>query len=235
MYLPPLQPLVNRSDNYLSGDVIVHPSAAIAPGVILQAAPNSRIEIGEGVCLGMGVIINAYQGTIAIENGAVLGSGVLVIGEVTIGEGSCIGATTTIFNASVKAREVIAAGSLIGDTSRQIDTELDGEEINGDSPKESNSQTPVADRKLEFKIASEAAENSETITAEEEIEESEIVVEEPSLSSSEKDSSDDNNQQDEAGEKSESAAIFGKLYVNQLLVTLFPQGQNFNSSPPEQK
>jgi len=76
MQVPLLQPLVNRSDNYFSGNAIVHPSAAIGPGVILQAAPDSRIVIGEGVCIGSGAIINAYQGTIEVENGAVLGSGV---------------------------------------------------------------------------------------------------------------------------------------------------------------
>ncbi len=231
MYLPPLQPLVNRSDNFLSGDVIIHPSAAIAPGVILQADRESRIVIGEGVCIGMGVILNAYQGTIEIKNGAVLGSGVLVIGKGTVGESACIGAATTILNTSIKAKEVIAAGSLIGDTSRQINAELDGEENNGDSQSKSASEIPFAGSKIDPQTE---VESSPTVSEENEIEEPEIIPKEPELSNSENITIEDNSEQDEVREKRENPAIFGKLYVNQLLVTLFPQGQNLNSSPPEQ-
>ena len=65
MYLQPLQPVSNK-DVYISGDVTIDPSAALAPGVILQAAPNSRIIIGAEVSIGMGTVINAHQGEIAI-------------------------------------------------------------------------------------------------------------------------------------------------------------------------
>lgn len=232
MQVPLLQPFVNLSDSYLSGNVIVHPSAVIAPGVIIQAAPDSRIVIGEGVCIGSGAILNAYQGTIEVENGAVLGSGVLVIGKGTIGKGACVGAATTIFNASVKAMDVIAPGSLIGDTSRQIAPELNGAEINESPDNESNSEIPVLESKIDNQTDAEEPEN---ISQESEIEEPEIVTEEPSLSNSENSASEDNSKPNKIAEKRENPAIFGKLYVNQLLVNLFPQDQNFNSPPPEQK
>jgi len=232
MQVPLLQPLVNRSDNYFSGNAIVHPSAAIGPGVILQAAPDSRIVIGEGVCIGSGAIINAYQGTIEVENGAVLGSGVLVIGRGTIGKGACIGAATTIFNASIKAMESIPAGSLIGDTSRQINIELDREENNEEPPVEPDSEIPVSNSKIEPQTDSEEPEN---VSEKTENNSDEIVAEEPYLSDTENSPIEENSKQDKSTEKNENPAIFGKLYVNQLLVTLFPQGQNLNSPPPEQK
>lgn len=47
MQLPPLQPFVNL-EPFVSGDVKIDPSAAIAPGVILQAASNCQIIIGAG-------------------------------------------------------------------------------------------------------------------------------------------------------------------------------------------
>jgi len=118
----PLQPLQLPSHPHVcaSGDVTIHPSAAIAPGVILRAAPNSRIAIAGGACIGMGVILNAYEGSIEIGEGASLGPGVLVVGESLIGANACIGGATTIFRASVESLQVIAAGSILGDTSRSV-------------------------------------------------------------------------------------------------------------------
>jgi carbon dioxide concentrating mechanism protein CcmN len=83
MYLPPLQP-VSNSKIRISGDVKIHPSAVLAPGVILQAAPNSSIVIGAEVCIGMGAILNAYQGCIEIESGAILGSGAVSYTHLTL-------------------------------------------------------------------------------------------------------------------------------------------------------
>jgi carbon dioxide concentrating mechanism protein CcmN len=72
----------------------------------------------------MGTILTAYQGVIAIGAGAILGTGVLIVGRGEIGENACIGSTTTIFNASVAAMSIVPSGSLIGDTSRQITIEV---------------------------------------------------------------------------------------------------------------
>ena len=119
MYVPPLHPTCNF-DSYISGEVTIDPSAAIALGVMLQASPNSRIVIGAGVCIGMGSILHAYEGTLEVEAGANLGAGVMVIGKGKIGANACIGSTTTILNCSVEPKQVVAAGSLLGDDSRQV-------------------------------------------------------------------------------------------------------------------
>ena len=133
MYLPPLQPVSNK-DVYISGDVTIHPSAALAPGVILQAAPNSRIVIGAEVSIGMGTVITAYQGSIEIANGATLGAGVLIVGASEIGSNACIGTATTIFNASVDSMAVISPGSLMGDVSRKYNIQ-ENQNNNHQSPK----------------------------------------------------------------------------------------------------
>ncbi|MDY6938030.1 MAG: hypothetical protein SWY16_10215 [Cyanobacteriota bacterium] len=121
----PLQPLQPAIDERVcaSGDVTIHPSAAIASGVILQASPDSRIEIAAGACVGMGAIVHSSRGRLTIGAGANLGAGVLVVGECSIGENACIGAATTIYNASVAPREIVPPGSLVGDSSRQIELE----------------------------------------------------------------------------------------------------------------
>ena len=100
---------------YISGDVTIHPKAMVSPGVILQAAPNSRIVIGERACIGMGAAIKAYNGTIAIEDDAVIGAGVLVIGRAIVGRHACVGTASTIYNSSIESLRVVPAGSLIGD------------------------------------------------------------------------------------------------------------------------
>ncbi len=119
MYLPQLHPISN-SQYQISGSVTIHPSAAIAPGVLLQADPESQIIIAAGVCIGMGAVLHAHQGVLQVNEGANIGSGVLIVGKGKIGNNTCIGAMTTIFNSSVEPGEVVAPGSVIGDTSRQI-------------------------------------------------------------------------------------------------------------------
>ncbi len=120
MSVPPLR-LSNNFDSYISGEVIIHPSAVLAPGVILQAAIDSKIVIGSGVCIGMGSILQVDTGTLEVEAGASLGAGFLMVGKVKIGDNACIGSATTVFNSSVVPGAVIPPGSILGDTSRQID------------------------------------------------------------------------------------------------------------------
>jgi carbon dioxide concentrating mechanism protein CcmN len=112
--------LGDRFDSHIHGDVIIHPSAVIAPGVILQASTNSTIVIGAGVCLGMGSILQVSEGILEIEAGANLGAGFLMVGAGKIGANACIGSATTVFNCSVAPGQVIPSGSILGDTSRQI-------------------------------------------------------------------------------------------------------------------
>ncbi len=102
------------------GDVSIHPTAAIAPGVILRAEPNSRILVASGVCIGAGSILHAYEGILELGEGASLGAGVLVIGNGTIGAYACVGANATLFNYSVEPNQTIAANVLLGDPSRPI-------------------------------------------------------------------------------------------------------------------
>jgi carbon dioxide concentrating mechanism protein CcmN len=119
MPLPPLHS-ISQSQYYITGNVIIDPSAAIAPGVILQADPDSKIIIASGVCIGMGSIIHAHSGLLKVDAGAMLGSGVLVVGKGNIGANSCIGATTTIYNTSLPSGEIVPPGTLLGDLGRII-------------------------------------------------------------------------------------------------------------------
>jgi carbon dioxide concentrating mechanism protein CcmN len=112
--------LSNNFDSYISGEVTIHPSAVLAPGVILQAAENSKIVIGPGVCIGMGAILQVHEGTLEVETGANLGAGFLMVGKGKIGANACIGSATTVFNYSVEPGQVVPPGSILGDTSRQI-------------------------------------------------------------------------------------------------------------------
>lgn len=113
MHVPSLQPVTN-SHFCVSGDVTIHPTAVIAAGVLLQADPNSRIIIGAGVCLGMGTVLHAHQGTLEVEAEVTIGAGVLIIGEGKIGASACIGAASTIWNHSVDRGEIIPPLSLLG-------------------------------------------------------------------------------------------------------------------------
>jgi carbon dioxide concentrating mechanism protein CcmN len=143
--------LSDRFDSHIHGDVIIHPSAVIATGVILQAATNGKIVIGAGVCLGMGSILQVNEGTLEIEAGANLGAGFLMVGQGKIGANACIGSATTVFNCSVAPGQVIPSGSILGDTSRQIaepstqesesiNSPLDKSEELAENPESSDSQ-----------------------------------------------------------------------------------------------
>ena len=103
---------------HLDGNVSIDPSAAIAPGVLLQAEPNSRITIGAGVCIGAGTILHAAGGDLEIGAGVCVGRGVLIIGSGTIDRNTCIGAGSTIFDPQIAEGSVIPTHSVIGDRSR---------------------------------------------------------------------------------------------------------------------
>ena len=114
MHLLSLQP-PSTTDAYVSGDVVIHPSAVIAPGVLLQADPNSQISIAAGVCIGMGAVLHSIDGRLEVGSGANLGAGVLLVGTCKIGEHACIGSASTIMNASISRGQVVPSGSLIGE------------------------------------------------------------------------------------------------------------------------
>jgi carbon dioxide concentrating mechanism protein CcmN len=205
-----------------SGDVTIHPSAVIAPGVILQAAPNSRITIAEGVCVGMGAVLNACEGTIEIGNGATLGAGVLMVGSGKIGSRACVGAATTIFNQSIAPWQVIPAGSLIGDSSRSVEDSPASETVEKPNANSNSEATPVSPEDSHSTPAAAeppvSSENTVAPAAEEPVPETEEVAE-----SAEGQTADP--------KADEETPIYGQVYVNRILWTIFPQGRSPNSSP----
>jgi carbon dioxide concentrating mechanism protein CcmN len=112
----------------------------------------------------MGVVLSASGGDIEVHLGAILGTGVLIVGASVIGDHACIGATTTVFNASVAPQVMVPTNSLLGDTSRQISPEI--------------------------------------------VEEPEIPVQEV-----------------EEVEEVKKSPVVGQVYINQMLLTLFPERQ----------
>jgi len=124
MQSPSLEPAYDsHSHIYVSGDVVIHPSAAIAPGVLLQADPGCRLTVADGVCIGQGGVLHAHRGNLTINSGTMLGRAVLILGQGTIGANACIGAFSTILNSSVAAGQILPPNSLLGETGRQVQLE----------------------------------------------------------------------------------------------------------------
>ncbi|MFS8860233.1 hypothetical protein NW841_09240 [Synechococcus sp. H60.3] len=132
---------------YVSGEVQVEAGAGIGAGVLLRANPGCRIEIGRGVCIGMGSVLHACGGSLVVEAGATLGMGVLVIGQGTIGKNACIGSETTLLNCSVLSQAVIPPRSLVGDptySSRQeaeVGIASEAEPVSAVAPPEPSEET----------------------------------------------------------------------------------------------
>jgi len=210
MYLSPLQ-LSSNSQILMSGDVVVNEGAAIAPGVILQAEPGSRISIAAGACIGLGVILHAREGTLEIGAGVILGAGVLVVGAGTIGTSACIGAGTTLINPCIDQMQIMPAGSLIGDTSRQAAAEATAAAPTAapTSPETPEATTPPVAPPIEPpapaptppQTAPETATDAPESTAAEPPQPGEI----PTI-------------------------LYGQAHINRLLGTLFPHRQAFNRS-----
>jgi carbon dioxide concentrating mechanism protein CcmN len=203
-----------------NGDVTIHPSAAIAPGVILQAAPNSRIIIAEGVCVGMGAVLNAYEGTIEIDHGATLGAGVLVVGCGKIGSRACVGASTTIFNQSIAPWQVVPAGSLIGDSSRSVEKSSVCDPMNEPKTDPKPEATPVSPEESPSTPPDVEPEDLpdlwESPVAEESVPEASEAVESISEAN--------------ANPKADrDTTVYGQVYVNRILFTIFPQNRPSNS------
>ncbi|MBD1805510.1 transferase [Microcoleus sp. FACHB-SPT15] len=204
MHLPTLS-LINNSHVYVEGDVSIDSSAAIAPGVILRAAPDSKIIIGSGVCIGMGSILHAYQGSLEISAGVNLGAGVLVVGNGKIGANACIGAATTIWNSSVEPGQVVPGGSVLGKNGRQV-TDLSSAATSPVPvhPPETPDVAPLNGQVPPTKAVS-------------------------SPSTTDKDSPTE----PQAAPNSEAGtSVYGQDNLNRLLKTLFPYDQSLNR-PPE--
>lgn len=210
MYLSPLQ-LSSNSQILMSGDVVVNEGAAIAPGVILQAEPGSRISIAAGACIGLGVILHAREGTLEIGAGVILGAGVLVVGAGTIGTSACIGAGTTLINPCIDQMQIMPAGSLIGDTSRQASAEATAAAPTAapTSPETPEATTPPVPPPIEPPAPAQTPPQTPPETA---AEPPESTAAEPP----------------QPGET--PTILYGQAHINRLLGTLFPHRQAFNRS-----
>ena len=115
--------LVSDTHYCVVGDVTIDATAAIAPGVVLQASRGSRIVVGEGVCLAGGVCIQSRKGILTVASGASLGANVLVVGNGTVGANACVSAGTTLINPAVEAEAVLPPDTLISaNTGAKINT-----------------------------------------------------------------------------------------------------------------
>ncbi|PZU95659.1 MAG: hypothetical protein DCE90_12040 [Pseudanabaena sp.] len=116
-YLPPLEP-IGDFRSYVCGNVVIDQTAAIASGVLIQADQGGQITIAAGVCIGMGAVLHAQDGLLEICTGANLGAGVLVYGNSKIGEGACIGASSSIVHAVIARGVIVPPCSLISGLSQ---------------------------------------------------------------------------------------------------------------------
>ncbi|WP_017655053.1 hypothetical protein [Fortiea contorta] len=244
MTVPPLR-LNNNFDPYISGEVTIDPSAVLAPGVILQAATNSKIIIGPGVCVGMGSILQVYEGTLEVEAGANLGAGFLMVGQGKIGTNACVGAATTVFNCSIAPGQVVPPGSIVGDTSRILgetkqlpssptnssasiapaaaeeDYWAEAESKSATKAKKTTSSTKFsATAFLELQHESVPLPPTETV-------ESEPAAEVPQIPSSTPPNQDSLSTQP-ATNNGIGTQIYGQGSIQRLLITLFPHRQSLN-------
>jgi carbon dioxide concentrating mechanism protein CcmN len=184
---------ISTSHYYVSGDVTIQEGVAIAPGVLIQADPNSSVIIKAGACIGIGAILHAFNGILEIGEGANIGAEVLLVGQVCIGINACIGAATTILNHSVAPGALVPPGSVIGDASHSPD-ELAATNTVFYSPGE-----PVS-------------------------------VIEPLPTTAEPDPSSTATLANHSDPAAQSLNVYGQVYVNQLLVKMFPHHQSNQSA-----
>jgi carbon dioxide concentrating mechanism protein CcmN len=159
----------------------------------------------------MGVILSVDRGVIEIERGAALGSGVLVIGASKIGNNACVGTATTIFQASVTAMTVISPGSLIGDTSRQPKPKESDREAKTE-PSQNNVESNVSannGQKPKFTNKARKPQNEQNGS-------------QPSEPDSDVVSS-------EGAVPSKTDTVVGKVYIDRLMMTLFPYKKSLDS------
>lgn len=241
MHLPPVHS-VSLSEYFVSGNVIIHETAVIAPGVILEAAPDYQIIIEAGVCIGLGSVITAHAGDVKIQEQAAIAPGCLVIGPVTIGPTACLGSRSTIFQQDIDAQALIPPGSLLinrvastqtvtasaptGDsvTEKQspstsnpiapIPSPWDNEppatvtDFLSDQPKQSMArETMPSPAKAAGQIPSNQSPEESTPTAPTVVTTAPLVPE----------------------EVQEKPPVVGQVYINQLLLTLFPERRYFSS------
>ncbi|MBD2462730.1 transferase [Oscillatoria sp. FACHB-1407] len=208
MLLPQPQ-LMSELHFSIRGDVTVHPSAAIAPGVLLQADPGARLMIAAGVSIGAGSILHAYEGDLTIEVNACLGSGVLLVGSGKIGANACIGSMTTILNGCVESGQVIPPETLMGDRSRQLPS----------------SESESSESESELAVASLDEGNSNEHSSLEETSSDLVEPEGEPVDSSEPNGAQSQPTQPDTAAK---PTVYGLDAFNTLMASLFPHRQSLN-------
>jgi carbon dioxide concentrating mechanism protein CcmN len=228
----PSFPLVSSDRICVIGNVSIDPHTAIAPGVVIQAAENSQVIIEAGVCIGIGTVIKADQGKIVIEQGAILGARVLMMGQGKIGSHACIGAATTIFNHSVAQMEVIEAYSILGDSSRQVNLEVTEATTESETIKPEEKTTVQEASQVSATVSPSAIATPEL----EALEETKTVhpTPDPWVNDVEIEPEIEQvfeNSEPQTATPSTSATkspVVGQVYINNLLLTLFPNRQSIN-------
>ncbi len=257
----PNQALTQPKHGYVYGDVDIAPGVAMAEGVLLGAEPGCRLVISAGVCLGADVVIRVSRGTLVIEPGANLGSGVLVVGPGRIGHHACIGANSTVINPNVEADGVVAPKALLGDPSQlktppppgigftapEPDASPNGGAPSGPAefvPLSAGQKIPVnGDSAVPQHGGQAAAEESsatDPLTAPEGQSREQVA---PEVEGNQANGSAPSTPEEtaEAGASSEGKSltnvthVYGKKQVSQLLETLFPHRRPLNGSTAEDK
>ncbi|MDX2254537.1 MAG: hypothetical protein NW214_03385 [Pseudanabaenaceae cyanobacterium bins.39] len=213
-YLPPLEPIGDLR-SYVYGDVVIDDSVAIAAGVLIQADSGSRVTIGAGACIGMGVVIHAQDGILEIGAGANLGAGVLVYGNSKIGDRACIGASSSIVRAVIAKGEIVPPCSLING-SEQPDSLSGTHHIDDPAPDLHNPEeavSPLPQEMYRQDVAEVNVNISETAETTEEIEQ--VIEESRSLQEVDLNSLVQAN--------SAQAKAYAKTQINRYIKRIFPQ------------
>jgi carbon dioxide concentrating mechanism protein CcmN len=241
VYLPPLQAM-HDSQVFISGDVTIHPNAAIAPGVLLQASPGSSIIIAAGACVGMGAVLHSCNGTIEVREGASIGAGALIVGTGTIGPDACIGSLSTLLNTSVEQKVLVPSGSILGDGSRQIQIEAEVAQpaMSPSKPPPQPNLSPdpwAASQTPDPILSAPVLENqSNGVNSFKYPEPASIGAnpfkypENPSLSPNQ---SQTNGASDKTAPEKAANVVHGQSYVNDLLSTLLPNRNGQMSPSPD--
>lgn len=130
-----------------------------------------------------------------------------MIGRGKIGQNACIGPLTTIFHTSIDPMSIIAPGSIIGDPSRPLLAET----LAGLEPEADREIPPSPPRQTKVERPGETASPEPQV---------EVT---PTYSPAGADFA------------KKSSPVVGQIYVNQLLLTLFPERGSFKNESERQK
>jgi carbon dioxide concentrating mechanism protein CcmN len=196
---------VSTTHYFVSGDVTIHAGAAIAPGVLLQANPGSRIVIHQSVCVGLGSVIQAHEGTIEIGEGVIIGAGALLVGTVVVGDRACVGAGTTVMNRSIASLSIVPPGSLMVDQDNEPET-VEDLDLTEDVWQENGSKPQPEAQTNGAKPQPEAQTNGAK----------------PSVEPQESDEIE--------SPASQNGEVYGQAYVNRMLGRMFPNQRSLGGN-----